>query len=143
MALVNFFYADIKPISICKKTNIKRFITQLFVYEGKRLKELNYIFCSDSYLLDINILFLKHNFLTDIISFDLTEKSDTIGEIYVSVERVRENASIHSATFNNELLRVIFHGALHLCGYKDKKKSEITLMRQKEDYYLQLFEEKL
>jgi probable rRNA maturation factor len=86
---------------------------------------------------------LQHDYFTDIITFDLSvSKNETIGEIYISVDRVRENAMTHSVTFQTELLRVIFHGALHLCGYKDKKKSEITIMREKEDYYLLLFEQK-
>jgi rRNA maturation RNase YbeY len=142
MPSVRFNYADVRPVGLKKKGFIKGFIAEIFVSEGKELHYMDYIFCSDNYLLDINRSFLNHDFFTDIISFDLSESNGIIGEIYISIDRVRENALLHSATFENELLRVIFHGALHLCGYQDKKKSEITIMREKEDYYLRLLKEK-
>lgn len=119
---------------------IKETVAEIFSNEGKELRLLNYIFCSDHYLLDINKAFLNHDFFTDVISFDLSEGESMIGEVYISMDRVKENAILHSATFEKELLRIIFHAALHLCGYKDKKKSEITIMREKEDYYLQFFQ---
>ena len=106
------------------------------------MKSLDYIFCSDEYLLKINKDFLKHSFYTDIITFDLKEADDeVIGEVYISIERVNDNAEILKVPNLIELRRVIIHGALHLCGYTDKKKSEITLMREKEDYFLRLFED--
>lgn len=142
MAAVRFQYADIKRISLNNKNAFKRLIIELFISEGKILNKLAYIFCSDSYLLRINQEFLHHDFFTDIISFDLSEGESVTGEIYISVDRVKENATNHSVSFRSELARVILHGALHLCGYKDKKKSEITIMRSKEDYYLHLFQEK-
>lgn len=137
MPSVRFNYADIKPISLSKKSMIKETVAEIFSNEGKELQLLNYIFCSDHYLLEINKAFLHHDFFTDVISFDLSEGETIIGEVYISMDRVKENAILHSATFETELIRVIFHAALHLCGYKDKKKSEITIMREKEDYYLQ------
>lgn len=143
MASVRFYYADVRPIRVNKKRIVREFVGDLFSHEGKELKLLNYVFCSDSYLLIINKSFLKHNTFTDIISFDLSEGVETVGEIYISLDRVKENSVIHSTAFWDELLRVILHGALHLCGYRDKKKSEITLMRQKEDYYLRLLHEKI
>lgn len=143
MPSVHFYYADINPLSITKKKLIKNFIRQIFTNEGKPLSSLDYIFCSDLYLLEINKNFLKHDYFTDIISFDLSEAEEVVGEVYISVDRVKENGVLHSSSFNEELLRVIFHGALHLCGYKDKKKSEITVMRAKEDYYLKLFDKTL
>ncbi|HKG67333.1 MAG TPA: rRNA maturation RNase YbeY [Segetibacter sp.] len=143
MASVRFYYADVRPIRVNKKRIVREFVGDIFSHEGKELKLLNYVFCSDSYLLTINKSFLKHDFFTDIISFDLSEGVGTVGEIYISLDRVKENSAIHSTTFSGELLRVICHGALHLCGYRDKKKSEITLMRQKEDYYLRLLHEKI
>lgn len=143
MPLIRFNYADVKSVSLRNKTLIKKQIEDLFLNEGKGLIRLNYIFCSDSFLLEINKSFLKHDFYTDIISFDLSEGGGTIGEVYISIDRVKENSIIHASTFNMELLRVLFHGALHLCGCKDKKKSEITTMRQKEDYFLQLLKEKI
>ena len=143
MSTIRFNYADVKPITLKKKTIIKELVKDIFSKEGKQLKLLNYIFCSDSYLLAINRSFLNHDFYTDIISFDLSEQAAITGEVYISVDRVKDNSTVHAATFDEELVRVIFHGALHLCGYKDKKKSEITTMRQKEDYYLQLLKQKI
>ena len=87
-------------------------------------------------MLEINRTYLKHDYLTDIITFDLSEGPSTTAEVYISVDRVKENARNNKVSFKNELHRVIFHGALHLCGYKDKKKKEIAVMRQKEDQYL-------
>jgi rRNA maturation RNase YbeY len=85
--------------------------------------------------------FLQHDYYTDIITFGLSEKGQPVeAEVYISLDRVKDNAKTHGTTQTNETLRVIFHGALHLCGYKDKRKSEITVMRQKEDQYLRLFE---
>ncbi|MES2645350.1 MAG: rRNA maturation RNase YbeY [Bacteroidota bacterium] len=139
---ITFSYADKRP-TIRNVKSLKAFIIQIFQREATRLQELSYVFCSDEYLLAINQQFLKHDFYTDIITFDLTEAlSDAIsGEVYVSVDRVKDNAKALGLPFNEELLRVVFHGALHLCGYGDKKKSEIKLMRQKEDEYLRLYEE--
>ncbi len=143
MSQVRFNHADVKQLSFKNKKFIKEIVVRIFLDEAKKVNKINYIFCSDTYLLEINKKYLTHNFFTDIISFDLSEGEAVTGEIYISIDRVKENAIIHSASFRKELLRVIFHGVLHLCGYKDKKKSEITLMRKKEDYYLQLIEEKL
>jgi rRNA maturation RNase YbeY len=139
MANVVFSNADIK-YRLQDKKEIIRFIKQVFKHEGHGLNTLTYIFCSDTYLLEINKQFLHHDFYTDIITFDLSdEPNQTIGEVYVSIERVRDNANALKHHEHHELLRVIIHGVLHLCGYKDKKKSEITIMRDKEDYYLRLF----
>lgn len=140
---VRFYYADVKSISLKRKNIVKRFVLAIFAEERKFLEKLDYIFCSDSFLLDINKKFLHHNFYTDIITFDLSNGEAVSGEIYISIDRINENAASYSASFKSELLRVIFHGALHLCGYRDKKKSEKLIMRRKEDYYLQLFEKNL
>ena len=108
--------------------------------ENKILEKLTYIFCSDNYLLNINKKFLFHNTNTDIITFDLSDSKKIIkGEIYISVDRVKENTIRYNTTFTDEFLRVIFHGALHLCGFQDKKDSEKQLMRKKEDFYLKTF----
>ncbi|MDQ6815558.1 MAG: rRNA maturation RNase YbeY [Bacteroidota bacterium] len=139
MAIVRFSYADVKLVSIKRKKLLRQFTSEIFELEGKELQEINYIFCSDDYLLEINRSFLKHDFFTDIVTFDLSENSATIGEVYISVDRVKDNSIIHGVSFNSELCRVVFHGALHLIGYKDKKKSEITTMRQKEERYLRIF----
>jgi probable rRNA maturation factor len=143
MLPVRFNHADVKQLLFKRKKVVKEIIIRIFLDEEKIVDEINYIFCSDLYLLEINKEYLSHDFFTDIISFDLSEGEVVTGEVYISIDRVKENAIIHSTSFKNELLRVIFHGALHLSGYNDKKKSEITVMRKKEDYYLQLFEEKL
>ena len=106
--------------------------------ENKELGELNYIFCDDEYLLEINVKELKHNTLTDIISFDYTIGTVVSGDIYISYERLRENASNLSVAFKDELHRVMIHGILHYCGYNDKEEEDKTMMRSKEDYYLSL-----
>jgi rRNA maturation RNase YbeY len=101
---------------------------------------LQYVFCSDAYLLDINTRFLQHDFYTDIISFDLSDqKEKLIGDIYISVDRVKENAKTEGNLYTHELLRVIFHGALHFCGYKDKKPADVKVMRSMEDKWLKAY----
>ena len=137
---VRFNYADVPTISLRKKKEIQSFVIHIFKNEKKDLNQINYVFCTDEYLLDVNKSFLQHDYYTDIITFDLSEGSGTIGEIYISVDRVKENSRMLQNDFRNEMLRVIFHGALHLCGYKDKKKSEITIMREKEEHYLLSFD---
>ncbi len=107
--------------------------------EKKTIKEINYIFCSDEYLLQLNQGFLNHKTLTDIITFDNSEgKNGLEGEIYISIERVQENAIKFNTEFEDELHRVMIHGVLHLIGYKDKKPSEKALMRKKEEACLSL-----
>lgn len=118
------------------------FIPVIFKKEGKKLESLSFIFCSDNYLLEINKQFLKHDYYTDIISFDLSEPKSALisGEIYISVDRVKENAKDMRISFEEEMKRVLFHGTLHLCGYRDKRKADVQQMRVKEDEYLKLFE---
>ncbi len=122
------------------RTALKDFISSLFHKEGKSLASLTYVFCSDAYLLELNRSYLQHDYFTDIITFDLSEnKKQIIGEIYISIDRVRDNATTVGVSFNNELHRLIFHGALHLCGYKDKSAREKTAMTAAEDKYLALY----
>jgi rRNA maturation RNase YbeY len=136
---ISFHYADAR-LNIPGKNNIKQFIPRLFKKEKHQAEELRYIFCSDEYLLQINRDFLQHDYYTDIITFDLSEKGKGItGEIYISIDRVKDNARVHQTSFREEILRVIFHGALHLCGYKDKTASQTKLMRQKEEEYIRLY----
>jgi probable rRNA maturation factor len=123
-----------------EKTRLKLFIEQLIKKESGSGCNIQYVFCSDECLLQINKQFLDHDFYTDIITFDLGGESGVNAEIYISVDRVKENAGSFNETYRKEMLRVIFHGALHLCGYRDKTKSEITLMREKETEYLKRFE---
>ena len=142
MSKIFFYYAD-RTLSLKKKQRIKLFIeSQLFAKEQVPLCRLHYIFCSDDYLLTINNNFLNHDDYTDIITFDLSSKGEGVtGEIYISLDRVKENAGILGIPKNDEIIRVIFHGALHLCGYKDKNENEIKLMRQKENIYIDLYKQ--
>ncbi|PWU01890.1 MAG: rRNA maturation RNase YbeY [Bacteroidetes bacterium] len=136
MASINFHMMQ-SNFSLRDRTRLKKFIVQIFKKEGKALESLDYIFCSDDYLLQINRQFLNHDFYTDIITFDLSSKSrQTIGEIYISIDRVKDNAKNLNVRFQEELHRVIFHGVLHLCGYKDKLKPDIKIMREMENRYL-------
>ena len=106
--------------------------------EKKIVGELNYIFCDDAYLHKINVDFLDHDTFTDIISFDYTQGNVVSGDMYISVERVEENAQDFNCSFRDELSRVMVHGILHYCGYKDKSTEEAKLMRSKENTYLAL-----
>ncbi len=107
--------------------------------EGKKLEEISYIFCNDDYMLDINMKYLDHDTYTDIISFDYSVGNILQGDIYISTERVEENSREFNVSFEEELRRVIIHGVLHLCGYKDKSEEESTFMRGKEEEKLKLF----
>lgn len=134
------FYFETK-IKLEKRRFLKLFLKEMNNTEGNKIKQLSFVFCSDTYLLDINRRYLNHNNFTDIITFNLnTEKSGKAeGEIYISIERIRENAIKYKTTIDKELHRVIFHGVLHLCGYLDKTNRQATIMRAKEDFYLQRF----
>lgn len=114
-------------------------ISNVISSEDKLLGELNYIFCDDEYLHKINVEYLNHDTLTDIISFDYSEGNLVQGDIFISIERVRENASDFKVSFNEELLRVMIHGVLHYCGYKDKSDKDEELMRSKENEKIALF----
>jgi probable rRNA maturation factor len=132
---IYFFFET--PVTLKGRTEIKKLTSSVFRKEGVKLTSLNYIFCTDKRLLKINQDFLKHDYYTDIITFELNPKGQPIeGEIYISVDRVKENAHSMGISFKHELHRVILHGALHLCGYKDKTASQIKEIRQKEEFYL-------
>jgi len=135
MAVQFHFQADIRLV---ERTRLKAFLAELCKSEGRKLGDLNIIFVSDKALLEINKNYLQHDFYTDIITFDLSDgKGDpVIGEIYISTDRVRENAGSFQKSIRNELHRVIFHGLLHLCGYTDKGSVQQKRMRKKEDHYL-------
>jgi len=117
---------------------IKKWIKNAILQEKHSLGELNYVFCDDIYLLKINRDYLNHDTFTDIISFDYTIGKQINGDIYISIDRIKENAKLYKTTFYNELLRVMIHGVLHYCGYKDKTDADKKIMRSKEDYYLSL-----
>lgn len=123
-----------------RRNRLRLFLADLFRREEQRLGELVYIFCDDEYLLDLNRKFLKHDFYTDILSFpSFPEDKKVSGEIYISIDRVRENARDLGTSLREEIHRVIFHGALHLCHYKDNTKKEKDQMRSKEDEYLKRY----
>jgi probable rRNA maturation factor len=139
MPSIHFFTEDIVfNLSHPRKTT--QWIKAAIVKEKKKLEELNYIFCSDDYLLRLNKDYLNHKTLTDIITFDNSENSGLIqGDIFISIDRVRENAIQFNKPFIEEVRRVIIHGALHLIGYSDKGVAQKALMRKKEDAYLSLW----
>jgi rRNA maturation RNase YbeY len=121
------------------KTKLKQWIKSVTEKEKHTLGTINYIFCSDEELLEINIKHLDHNTYTDIITFDYTESKKISSDIFISVDRVSENAEKFKVTFDEELHRVMIHGILHLCGYKDKSKADAEMMRQKENQALKSF----
>ena len=132
------FHLLAKGFLIPTRTLLKKSIINLFRKENKSLESLSIIFCSDDYLLDINRKYLNHDYYTDIITFDLSAGDETIGEIYISADRITENASKFEVPISTELTRVIFHGCLHLCGYEDKTAQQKKIMRAKENHYLAL-----
>jgi rRNA maturation RNase YbeY len=133
---ISFNQADSK-VALANRVALKSFIEKRVKKEGFSIETLTYVFCSDKYLLKMNKDFLSHNYYTDIISFDLSETpGNLIGEVYISVDRVKDNAKTHGTSLKEELHRVIFHGALHFCGYKDKKPTDTKKMRQMEDLWL-------
>ena len=136
---VHFFSEDV-PFELPEKLRRKRWLKELAAKSSFRIKELNYIFCSDEYLYQMNVDYLNHDTYTDIITFDNSEKTGELeGDIFVSVDRVRENAITLKVEEGTELTRVLAHGLLHLIGYKDKSKEEASLMRSKEEEAIELY----
>ena len=132
--MINFHYE--LDFTLENESGLRSWITDLITEENCKLGEINYIFCTDKYLHKINVDFLNHDTLTDIISFDYSVGKQLHGDVYISIDRVRENAVLFGVSFPNELARVMSHGVLHYCGYKDKTETQKLLMRSKEDYYL-------
>ncbi|WP_372754062.1 rRNA maturation RNase YbeY [Mariniflexile sp.] len=132
--MINFNYET--DFLLAAEASISKWITEVIATEGCTLEEVNYIFCDDEYLHKINVEFLQHDDLTDVISFDYCVGKHIQGDIFISVERVADNAKDFNVSFNDELCRVLVHGVLHYCGYKDKTESDAKLMRAKEDFYL-------
>lgn len=135
---IRFYCEDIPEIKINKNQAI-RFIEQLIEDENRKTGTISIIFCSDEYLLKVNKQYLKHDFYTDVITFDYSELNVVSGDIFISIERIRENAEQFRESFNRELFRVIFHGFLHLIGYNDKTIEEKRMMQKKENFYLDKF----
>lgn len=124
---------------IKQKTKYKSWIKTIIQYFEKRVGEINFIFCNDEYLLEINQKYLQHDTYTDIITFDYSEKDMISGDIFISIERVKENAEHYSKGFEEELHRVLAHGILHLCGFKDKTEKQSKQMRVMEQWAMDLF----
>lgn len=133
--MIRFFNEDVS-LPFKKKLPAKAKIKKLAESENKKAGELNFIFCSDDYLLKINNEYLNHNYFTDVITFDYVENDVISGDIFISVQRVRENAEAFNVPFKQELSRVMYHGVLHLCGYADGSDGEEKTMREKENHYL-------
>lgn len=136
---IHFHYL-VERFRFTQRNELKQFLVKQFRREGKRLAAVNYVFCSDAYLLDINRQYLKHDTYTDIITFELSPKTQPlVADVYISLERVKENAIKYCTPFADELQRVIFHGALHLCGYKDKTEKDAATMRLMEERWLKAY----
>ncbi len=134
--MIDFNY--LTTFDLDKEKEVTAWLEFVLEQEDRELGEVSYIFCDDEYLYDINVKHLNHNTLTDIISFDYSLGKVVSGDIYISIERVRENAGDRAIKFVDELHRIMVHGLLHYVGYKDKSESEKKAMRKKEDYYLSL-----
>ncbi|APS40705.1 MULTISPECIES: rRNA maturation RNase YbeY [Salegentibacter] len=135
--MINFYSEN--DFEFQEEKSFDTWIRKVISSEEKQLGEINYIFCDDHYLYKINLKFLDHDTYTDIISFDNSEGDELNGDIFISTDRVTENAKEYNVDFSEELKRVVIHGILHLCGYPDKTESEAALMRQKEDEKIALF----
>ncbi len=137
------FYFEKVGLTLKERGKLKVFINGLIAKEKKNLNNLNYIFCNDNALLKINRKYLDHNFHTDVITFDLSSsREEILADIYISVDRIRENAKSLKLSLKEELHRVMLHGLLHLCGYNDKTEVQRKLIRKKEDFYLNLYFER-
>ncbi len=135
MNSVEFYFEDIDPISIHENI-LDLQLNSLIKKELKEAGDITVIFCSDEYLLEMNKEYLNHDYYTDIITFDYVEGNVISGDLFISVDRVKDNAVQFDSTLLKELYRVVFHGTLHLVGYKDKTEDEKVVMRSKEDFYL-------
>ncbi len=134
---IYFHFEDIEPINL-NTTEISSWLSTITKEEKQSILLLNYIFCSDEYLLKVNQDYLEHDYYTDIITFDNSETDEIEGDIFISIDRIKENSQTLKTSFENELMRVMVHGVLHLFGYGDKSTDEEKIMRSKEDAYLSL-----
>ncbi len=135
--MINYFFENIDSKAIHPSTS--EWLENLIITENKKLGDINYIFCDDDYLLQVNRDYLDHDYYTDIITFDYVKGKTISGDIFVSLPRILDNASTLSQDFDQEFNRVLAHGILHLCGYKDKTEEEQIQMREKEDFYMSQF----
>ena len=137
--MISYFLEDTN-FKFNTRRRTSRWLKSVAKIENRSIGEINIIFCSDPYILDLNIKSLNHHFFTDIITFDYCEGDILSGDLYISVDTVRANAEFYNTDFDNELYRVIVHGLLHLIGYDDHSDEEIAVMRSKEDFYLNLLQ---
>ena len=135
--MISFNYEVVFKLS--SEAKIIKWLSDVIQTENFKEGDINYVFCDDEYLHKLNVEFLKHDTLTDIISFDYSVGKQLHGDIFISIERVHENAENFKVNFNEELNRVMVHGVLHYCGYKDKSEEDANVMREKENHYLNLF----
>lgn len=133
-----YYHSEDIRYEVKNKLHIRKWITDTIINEGFKLGDINYIICSDEYLLKLNRSSLDHDYYTDIITFDYCENGEVSGDLFISIDRVLDNSRTIGSDFIDELHRVMIHGVLHLCGYKDKTKKDEETMRKKEDYYLNL-----
>ncbi len=136
--MIDIFFEEISPLAELNPDFYESWLDQVASLEKKKLGDISLIFTSDEHLLTVNQQYLDHDYYTDIITFDYSEDDFVSGDLFISIDRVRENAEQNNVSFVNELNRVVVHGVLHLCGYKDKSESEEQLMRSKEDQMLEL-----
>jgi rRNA maturation RNase YbeY len=135
--MISFNYET--EFELHNEPDFSKWLSEVILSENKKEGEINYIFCDDNYLLEINQQYLDHDTLTDIISFDYSVGNEINGDVFISVERVKENASDYKVTFHEEIQRVLVHGILHYCGYKDKTESDERIMRSKEEEKMKMF----
>ena len=134
--MISISLIDVKKPAFLKLRKLKSYLKDIIVSEGFHPGDLSLVLCTDAYLLKVNQDFLQHDYYTDIITFDYCKGGKIHGDLMISLDRVLENSAIQKTSFEEELFRVVFHGTLHLCGYKDKVKKDILLMRSKETQYL-------
>lgn len=137
--MVRYFFEDIDSFRLHRR-KLRSALVQLLTDHGHRTGDINIIFCSDTYLLQLNRDFLQHDYFTDIITFGAAENGVVEGELYISVDTVKENATLYGVSFLMEIYRVICHGFLHLVGYDDDSEENMAIIRKKEDYYLNLIQ---
>jgi len=133
------FHREQTSYQIRQKNNLKSWIRETILSEKKEESDINIILCSDDYLLEVNREYLQHDYYTDIITFDYVEGLLISGDLFISIDRIKENAKKENVPCETELRRVIIHGLLHLAGYKDKKKEDIKIIREKENFYLDMY----
>jgi rRNA maturation RNase YbeY len=136
--MINFEFLDVEIPGFNSEFFVSS-ISSLISVEEFETGDITIVFCNDDYLLEVNRSYLNHDYYTDIITFDYSENKTISGDLFISLDRVKENAGIYQVSFHHELVRVVFHGILHLCGYNDKYTEDIKLMREKEDLFLKQF----